>query len=121
MRFFRAHRRSSSLLALVALLVAQGSAIAYACPLDRPPAMSAEMPCHEAEGAPAAECTAHCQAGAQVADQPKPLAAAYMITPPLAVVALDTTAPAPEAVRADAVPARATAPPLPILYHRFLN
>jgi hypothetical protein len=114
-------RRTCALVAIVALLVAQLAVVAYACPLDAMPAMTTEMPCHEAGGALEPQCTAHCQIGAQSVDQPKPLAAADVVAPLLAVVAVDLAAPAPRAVRAEAVPARAAAPPFPILYHRLLN
>jgi hypothetical protein len=122
MRLFRTHRRLTALLALGALFLAQASAIAYACPLDAAPArMAADPPCHDAGDAPAAQCTAHCQAGAQSVDQAKPLAAAAAVGPLLAVVALVPAGPRPNAVRTEPVPARAAAPPLAILYHRFLN
>jgi hypothetical protein len=106
---------------MAALLVAQLTVVAYACPLDAAPAMAAEMPCHEADGAPQAQCTAHCQASAQATDQPKPLAAAEFVAPLLAIIEVDLDAPAPRAIRAEPVPARAAAPPFPILYHRLLN
>jgi hypothetical protein len=114
-------RRSCALVAIVALFMAQLTVVGYACPLDAAPAMAAEMPCHEADGAPQPQCTAHCQASAQAADQPKPLAAADFVAPLLAVVEVDRAAPAPRAIRAEPVPARAAAPPFRILYHRLLN
>jgi len=114
-------RRRSALLALATFLLAQVTILAYACPLDGGRAMSAEPPCHDVDGAPAPQCTAHCQAGAQAADQPKPLAAADVVAPLLAVVEIDFRMPVPRAVRAEPVPARAAAPPLPILYRRLLN
>ena len=70
---------------------------------------------------PSAQCTAHCQAGAQSVDQAKPLAGADFVAPLLAVVKVDLGLPAPDAVRAEPVLAHAASPPLPILYHRFLN
>jgi hypothetical protein len=114
-------RRRCALVAIAALALAQLTIVAYACPLDGAPAMSAEMPCHETDGTPAPQCTAHCQAGAQSVDQPRPLAAADFVAPLLAVVELDLAVPAPRAVRAEPVLARAAAPPLPILYRRLLN
>jgi hypothetical protein len=118
---FHRTRRRCALFAVATLLLAQLTIVAYACPLDGAPAMSTEMPCHEAGDAPEAQCTAHCQAGAQSVDQPKPLAPADVVAPLLAVVAVDFAAPAPRAVRTEPVLARATAPPLTLLYHRFLN
>lgn len=120
MTLFRARRRCA-LFALAALLLAQATVVSYACPLDSAPMMNAEAPCDEAGGSPESLCTAHCQAGAQSVDQAKPLAAADVVAPLLAVVAVDLGAPAPDAVRAEPVLAHAVSPPLPILYHRLLN
>jgi hypothetical protein len=114
-------RRRCALLTITALLFAQMTIVAYACPLDGPPVMSTEMPCHEAGGAPEPQCTAHCQAGAQSVDQAKPLAAPDVVAPLLAVVKVDLGLPARDAVRAEPVLAHAASPPLLILYHRFLN
>jgi hypothetical protein len=114
-------RRRCALFAIAAFVFAQLAVVTYACPLEGPPAASTEMPCHEPDGAPAALCTAHCQAGAQSVDQPKPLAAADFVAPLLAVLPVDAYLPAPDAVRAEPVLAHAASPPLPILYHRFLN
>jgi hypothetical protein len=122
MRFFRAHRRPGGLLAIAALLLAQVALVAYACPLDSAPAIGAEMPCHETTGnPPEALCTAHCQAGAQSVDQAKPLASADFVAPLLAVIPAGAWVPRAPAVRAEPVLAHAPSPPLPILYHRFLN
>ena len=114
-------RRRCALFAIVAFVLAQSVAVTYACPLEGPPAASTEMPCHEPDGTPAAFCTAHCQAGAQSVDQPKPLAAADFVAPLLAVLPAGAYLPHPRAVRAPPVLAHATSPPLAILYHRLLN
>jgi hypothetical protein len=114
-------RRRCALFAIATLLFAQATIVAYACPLDSAPVTSTEMPCHEASVAPESQCTAHCQAGAQSVEQAKPLASADVVAPLLAVVEIDPGVPAPDAVRAEPVLAHAASPPLPILYHRFLN
>src|SRR5262245_1822416 len=114
-------RRRCALVAMASLLAAQLAVVAYACPLDAAPAMTTEIPCHDTGGTLEPQCTAHCQASAQSVDQPKPLAAADVVAPLLAVVEVDFSAPVPHGVRAEPVPARAAAPPFPILYHRLLN
>lgn len=114
-------RRRYALFAIATFVLAQAAAITYACPLEDAPAASTEMPCHERDGAPDAFCTAHCQAGAQSVDQPKPLAAADFVAPLLAVLPADAYAPSPGVVRAEPVLAHAASPPLTILYHRLLN
>ncbi len=114
-------RRPSALLALAAFLFAQLTIVAYACPLDSAPAMDAETPCYDAGGAPESACTAHCQAGAQSIDQPKPLAAPDVTAPLLAVLEVPDGSPPPRAIRAEPVLAHAASPPFPILYRRLLN
>jgi hypothetical protein len=117
----RARRRPAALLALAAFLFAQATVLAYACPLDVAPTSAAEMPCHETGGTPRPECTAHCQAGAQSVDQPKPLAAPHAVAALLTIVELADPAPPRRAIRAEPVLAHAASPPIPILYRRFLN
>jgi hypothetical protein len=119
MRPFRAPRRFAAILALAAVAFTQAAVAMYACMLSSP--AEAAMSCHDEAPPPSALCNAHCLADEQTVDQAKPLAAAAVVAPLLAVVEIDSSAPVRRGVRAEPVLAHAASPPLPILYHRFLN
>jgi hypothetical protein len=116
----RRYRRSIATIAMAALAFAQAAVAMHACVIPVP--HETAMPCHDAPPPdPSALCHAHCQADQQTVDQAKPLAAAVVVAPLLAVVEIAIAVPPPHAVRSEPVLAHAASPPLPILYQRLRN
>jgi len=116
----RHRRRLIALVAMAALAFAQAAVAMHACVIPVPD--EAAKPCHdEPAPGPTALCQAHCQADKQSVDQAKPLAAADVVAPLLAVVEFVMAAPPPHAVRSEPVLAHAASPPLSILLQRFRN
>jgi hypothetical protein len=105
------------------LVLAQALVAAHACILAAP-ADEATEACHQAvpeQPAPDTLCKAHCEAGTQTVDQPKPLAAPDLGAP-LTVLRLDDSAHANAG--ATAGPTRwlaHTGAPPPFLLHRRLR
>ena len=91
MRPFRAPRRFAAILAIAAVAFTQAAVAMYACMLSSP--AEAAMSCHDEAPPPSALCNAHCLADEQTVDQAKPLAAAAVVAPLLAVVEVDFSAP----------------------------
>ncbi len=116
----RRYRRSIAAIAMAALAFAQAAVAMHACVIPVP--AEAAMPCHEEPSpGPTALCQAHCQADKQTVEQAKPLAAADVVAPLMAVVEAAVAVPPPHAVRSQPVLAHAASPPLPILYQRLRN
>jgi hypothetical protein len=118
----RARRRLASLAAIAVLVVTQALVAAHACVLAAQ-ADEATQTCHDAapeQPAPDSLCKAHCEAGTQTVDQPRPLAAPDLGAP-LVVRRVDDLARAPSGPasrRTDWLAHVATPPP--ILLHRRL-
>ena len=83
-------RRFTALLAIAALVLAQALVAAHACILAAPADEAAEACHHGAPEQPAPDtlCKAHCEAGTQSVDQPKPFVAPDLGAP-LAVLRAD--------------------------------
>ena len=116
----RHRRRLIALVAMAALAFTQAAVAMHGCVIPVP--AEAAMPCHEEPApGPTALCQAHCQADKQSVDQAKPLGAADVVAPLLAVVEVVVAVPPPYAVRSEPVLAHAASPPIPILFQRFRN
>ncbi len=122
----RTLRRWTAVLAMLGLLLAQLSAVAYACPVDAgylPP--QAAAPAHaDCAGAPppidGALCELHCQVAASVPSASAPDLAVPVVTPLVVGAAPARAAPdraSPQRLLPDAL---AAAPPVAIRYCRLL-
>lgn len=122
----RPSRRRFALLAMLGILFAQFSLMAYACPKEAGgalvAAMGAMIDCDEmvTTGPDANLCELHCQDVVKSSvpasgDEVPPAMGAYSVTP-LAVAAIAS----PPRRANDRHPALATAPPLAVRYCRFL-
>ena len=121
----RSLRRIAAWSALVALLFAQVCLAAYACPLDLPAEVSAAVmspDCHGDNAAsPGSACETHCQASSASTSVVQTPAPAILDAAPLIVAMPDACAAATRSAPGDDVTPTATAPPVAILFGRFLN
>lgn len=116
-------RRFTALLTIAMLVLAQALVAAHACILAAPADEAVEVCHHDAQEQPDPDtlCKAHCEAGTQTVDQPKPLVAPDLGAP-LVVLRLDDFAHANAGATAGPTRwlAHAGAPP-PFLLHRRLR